>query len=176
MARQKAAPPAKREAVRTASKKFDGQCVSCRYYLFNDECEKENSRLYYQSRKGPDRIAWMAPQKTPRTGPQADPTTILARLTPEERAWVGDLVDRLHYVESTLEWLNLNTKMVKKTDEEKVTVEKATVYLPGPMGALAIEVRKVKGFLQDVLAGYPRPGCAHRENPVPEPTCKKGGK
>ena len=109
-----------------------------------------------------------------KSGPPADPTTILARLTPEERAWVGGLVDRLHYVESTLEWLNLNTKMVKKTDEEKITVEKATVYLPGPMGALAIEVRKVNEFLREVLAGYPRPGCAHRENPIP--AIKKGGK
>ena len=114
--------------------------------------------------------------KSVRTGPPAGPETIMARLSPEERSWFLDLIDRLHYVESTLEWLNLNTKMVKKTDEEKVTVEKATVYLPGPMGALAIEVRMVRTFLDNTLLGYPEPGCAHRESPIPESTPKKGGR
>jgi len=110
MARQKAAPPAQREAVRT--------------------------------------------------GPQADPTTILARLTPEERGWFIDLIARLSAVEVVL-------------DEAGRPTWRADVE-PNA-GELARQVRMVRTFLDQVLFGHPRPGCAHRENPIPKPTRKKGG-
>jgi len=108
MARQKAAPPAQREAVRT--------------------------------------------------GPPADPETILARLTPEERGWFIDLIARLAAVEVALEIMTV-------ADMSKVE-----------LAALVRQVRMVRTFLDQVLFGHPRPGCAHRENPVPEVVCKKGGK
>ena len=107
MARQKAAPPAQREAVRT--------------------------------------------------GPPADPETILARLTQEERGWFIDLIARLSAVEVVLDEAGWRADVEPNA------------------GELARQVRMVRTFLDQVLFGHPRPGCAHRENPIPESTPKKGG-
>jgi hypothetical protein len=89
------------------------------------------------------------------TGPPADPSTILARLTSEERGWFIDILDRLRAVE--------------------VVLEKHAVALKVfDLGEQARQVRMVREFLDQVIFGHPRPGCAHRETPIPEP--KKGGK
>jgi hypothetical protein len=84
-----------------------------------------------------------------RTGPPAGPETILARLSPEERSWFLDLIERLLAVETGLEDTGLNPEMVR-------------------------QVRMVREFLDNLLLGYPKPGCAHRETPIPE--LRKGGK
>ena len=104
MARQKAAPPAQREAVRT--------------------------------------------------GPPADPETILARLTPEERGWFIGIFGRLRAAEDELDDHGL----------QFVSIARA-----------ARQIRMARVFLDQVLFGHSRPGCAHRENPIPKPTRKKGG-
>lgn len=97
----------------------------------------------------------LAQREAVRTGPPADPTTILARLTPEERGWFIDILDRLRAVE--------------------VVLEKHAVALKVfDLGEQARQICMVRGFLDGMLFGYPRPGCAHRGNPIPTP--KKGGK
>jgi len=96
--------------------------------------------------------------KSVRTGPPAGPETIMARLSPEERSWFLDLIDRLFAVETVLEIMTV-------TDVSKVE-----------LAALIRQVRMVRTFLDNTLLGYPEPGCAHRETPVPEVACKKGGK
>jgi hypothetical protein len=104
----------------------------------------------------------LARREAVRTGPPADPTTILARLTPEERGWFIDILDRLRTVE-----------VVLRTVE--VVLEKHAVALKVfDLGEQARQICMVRGFLDGMLFGYPRPGCAHRETPIPE--LRKGGK
>lgn len=93
-----------------------------------------------------------AQREAVRTGPPADPTTILTRLTPEERGWFIDVISRLVAVEIGLEDLNREPDMIP---------------------ALVRHVRMAREFLDQVIFGHPKPGCAHRETPVPETTRKK---
>lgn len=103
----------------------------------------------------------MARKKGIRTGPPAGPETILARLTPEERSWFIDLAERLHFVERQLNFMaSLHVDGVSSVDRAKLI-------------RCETEVRKVYTFLDDMMTGYPKPGCAHRETPVPG---EKGGK
>ena len=85
----------------------------------------------------------MARKKGVRTGPPADPTTILARLTQEERGWFIGILGRLRAAEDELDDHGLQWA--------------------------ARKVRMARVFLDQVLFGHPRPGCAHRENPIPAP-------
>jgi hypothetical protein len=102
--------------------------------------------------------------KSVRTGPPAGPETIMARLSPEERSWFLDLIERLRYVERQLNYMaSLHVEGVSSVDRGKLIL-------------CETEVRKVYTFLDNTLLGYPEPGCAHRETPVPEVACKKGGK
>jgi hypothetical protein len=95
-----------------------------------------------------------------RTGPPAGLETILSRLSPEERSWFLDLIERLQYVERQLNFMaSLHVEGVSSVDRGKLVL-------------CETEVRKVYTFLDNVLLGYPKPGCAHRETPVP----KKGGR
>jgi hypothetical protein len=97
----------------------------------------------------------LARREAVRTGPPADPATILARLTPEERGWFIDLGGRLARVELALERHAVALKVFD-------------------LGEQARQIRMVREFLDQVIFGHPRPGCAHRETPIPEP--RKGGK
>jgi hypothetical protein len=52
----------------------------------------------------------MARNKGILTGPPADPTTILRRLTPEERGWFLDLSERLRKVHLDIESIRVASK------------------------------------------------------------------
>ena len=77
---------------------------------------------------------------------------LLSRLTPEEKGWFLDLVYRLKVVEGDMGRSFYAQKPPRPED----------------LVAWATEVRKVWGFLDQVLYDYPKPGCAHRETPLPK--------
>lgn len=94
----------------------------------------------------------MARKKRIEAGPPAAPETILARLTPEERAWFEELRLRLALAE-----VDMN---------EAMSGSPMSMELRHDINGWKTEVGKCREFLSDILAGYPKPGLAHRTTPI----------